>query len=101
MRTIVASLLVLVFCTASVTMAQEMDAKEKAAMQVKQATKSGLKSVSCAPECGFMVRSHDEKELSAIVIEHAKTHHNKTVTEKDVKAMMKSEEVPAAKSKEK
>lgn len=58
--------------------------------------KAVLKSVSCAPECGFMVRSHDEKELSAIVIEHSKKHHNKTVTEKEVKALMKAEaDVPA------
>lgn len=61
-----------------------------------KATKDGLKSVSCAPECGFMVRSHDEQELSAIVIEHAKKHHNKTVTEKDVKGMMKTEAVKPA-----
>ncbi len=55
--------------------------------------KHTLKSVSCDPACGFMIQSHDEKELCAIVIEHAKTHHNKMVTEKDVRGMMKSEHV--------
>jgi predicted small metal-binding protein len=60
-----------------------------------------LKSVSCAPECGFMVRSHDEKELSAIVIEHSKRQHNKTITEKEVKALMKTEAAMPAKPQEK
>jgi predicted small metal-binding protein len=75
----------------SAAMSQETAAKP--AMKAKEP----LKSVSCAPECGFMVRSHDEKELSAIVIDHAKKHHNKTVTEKDVMSMMKVEPEPAAK----
>jgi len=39
--------------------------------------------------CGFKVRSHDEKELTDIVIAHAKSAHNKDVTASDVKAMMK------------
>lgn len=60
-----------------------------------------LKSVSCDPECGFLVRSHDEKELSAIVIEHAKTHHDKVITEKDVKGIMKSEHVTVPEKKKK
>ena len=60
-----------------------------------------LKSVSCDPECGFMIRSHDEKELGAIVIEHAKTQHGKTITEKDVKGIMKSEHVTVPEKKKK
>jgi predicted small metal-binding protein len=60
-----------------------------------------LKSVSCAPDCGFMVRSHDEKELTAIVTEHAKKAHNKMITEKEVKAMMKTEADLPAKPQEK
>ena len=50
-----------------------------------------LYTVACDPECGFMVRSHSQKELTSIVIRHAKTMHNKKVTEKDVKGMMKTE----------
>jgi predicted small metal-binding protein len=48
-----------------------------------------LKKIECEPKCGFMVRSHDEKELTFIAMEHARTKHNMTVTEKDAKAMMK------------
>jgi predicted small metal-binding protein len=53
--------------------------------------KQPLKSVSCDPTCGFMVRSHDEKELTGIVIEHAKKAHNMNMTESQVKGMMKVE----------
>ena len=56
-----------------------------------------LYSVTCDPACGFMVRSHDQKELTSIVMRHAKTMHNKKVTDKDVKGMMKAEEAAAPK----
>lgn len=48
-----------------------------------------LKKIECDSTCGFMVRSHDEKEIVEIAMEHAKKSHNMTVTEKDVKAMIK------------
>ncbi|MBI5102108.1 MAG: DUF1059 domain-containing protein [Nitrospirae bacterium] len=48
-----------------------------------------LKKVECDPKCGFMVRSHDEKEIVDITTAHAKKSHNMTVTEADVKKMMK------------
>jgi predicted small metal-binding protein len=48
-----------------------------------------LKKVECDPKCGFMVRSPDEKEIIEIVIQHAKKSHSMTITEKDIKAMMK------------
>ena len=30
-----------------------------------------LKQIECEPKCGFLVRSHDEKELIRIGMEHA------------------------------
>ncbi len=48
-----------------------------------------LKKVECDPKCGFLVRSHDEKELVDVAIQHAKKAHSKDITEKDVKTMMK------------
>ena len=48
-----------------------------------------LKKVECGPKCGFMVRSHDEKEIIELAIQHAKKFHKMTITEKDVKAMVK------------
>ncbi len=48
-----------------------------------------LRKIECDPKCGFMVRSHDEKEIIAIAMDHAKKFHNETFAEKDVKAMIK------------
>jgi predicted small metal-binding protein len=39
-----------------------------------------------------MVSGHDKKEVVAVVIEHAKTHHNMVMTEKDVEGMVKTTE---------
>lgn len=55
-------------------------------------SKAAMYTVTCDPACGFMVRSHDQKEVVDITIKHAKRAHNKKVTEKDVKGMMKTEE---------
>jgi predicted small metal-binding protein len=48
-----------------------------------------LKKIECDSTCGFMVRSHDEKELIEIATQHAKKSHNMTVAEKDIKAKIK------------
>jgi predicted small metal-binding protein len=48
-----------------------------------------LKKIECDPTCGFMVRSHDEKELIDLVSRHAKNSHNMTVSEKDLREKMK------------
>ena len=87
--------LVLALSFSSLTFAQDA-AKKEGKLAPKKEMSQTMKSVSCDPDCGFMVRSHDEKELSSIVINHAKTAHNKTVTEADVKKMMKTE-APAKK----
>lgn len=48
-----------------------------------------LKKVECDPKCGFMIRSHDEKEIIELAMQHAKKSHNMTITEKEIKGMMK------------
>jgi predicted small metal-binding protein len=48
-----------------------------------------LKKIECDPKCGFLVRSHDEKEIVEIATQHAKKMHNMNITEKDAKDMMK------------
>ena len=63
----------------------------------KEMAMGPLKSVTCDPACGFMVRSHSEKELISMVKMHAKKVHNKTVTDKEIRAMMKTEEAAAPK----
>jgi predicted small metal-binding protein len=47
-----------------------------------------LKKVECDPKCGFLVQSHDEKEIVDIAVQHAQKSHNMKITEKDVKEMM-------------
>jgi len=49
-----------------------------------------LKSISCDPTCGFMVRSHNEKELIDIAKTHAVKAHKMKTSDKELKAMVKS-----------
>jgi predicted small metal-binding protein len=49
-----------------------------------------LKKIECEPTCGFMIRSHDEKELIDFVTQHAKKSHNMSVSEKDIRGKMKA-----------
>ncbi len=49
-----------------------------------------LKKIECDPTCGFMIRSHDEKELIDLVKLHAKKSHNMSVSEKDIRDKMKA-----------
>ena len=80
----------------TVLFGQEAAKKEVKKDEVKmEATttveKMGLKSVSCPPECGFMVRSHDEKEIISMTRSHAVSAHKKKLSEKEVRGMMKTE----------
>lgn len=49
-----------------------------------------LKEIECDPKCGFKIRSHDEKEVIEIAMQHAKKSHKMKISEKDLKGMMKS-----------
>jgi len=48
-----------------------------------------LKKIECDPKCGFLIRSHDEKEIIEIASRHAKNSHDMAVTEKDLRGMLK------------
>lgn len=94
-RTAFASLLVgvLALALSMPSFAQDAAKKEmKKEMKSEMHKGTMVMSVSCDPDCGFMVRSHDEKELISMVKDHAKKHHNKEVTDKDVMGMMKMED---------
>ena len=43
-----------------------------------------LKQIECPPECGFLVRSHDEKELINIAKTHAKDLHNMDMSNEEL-----------------
>ena len=90
------AVLVLAFALSSIAVAQEAPKKE-----MKKEEKHVYKSVTCDPQCGFMVRSHDEKELTEIVKMHAKKQHNMEMTDKDVQAKMKTEGMEMKKEEKK
>ena len=48
-----------------------------------------LKKIECDAECGFMVRSHDEKELVEVATQHVKKIHKMAASEKDMRAKIK------------
>ena len=95
----------LIFAFSTVTFSQEKEAvkaksdvkmemkkedlKKDETMKMKDEGMSPLMSLSCDPACGFRVTSHDESELLSITKIHAKTHHQKDMTDAEVKAMIK------------
>ena len=48
-----------------------------------------LQQVSCDPQCGFMIQSHDSFEITDDVKKHAKKAHGMDLSDADVKAKMK------------
>lgn len=56
------------------------------APQVKE--KKLLKQINCGPECGFMIRSHDEKEIIEITRKHVKQFHGMDMSEQEVRKDM-------------
>ncbi len=47
--------------------------------------KKQLKQIDCGPECGFLIRSHDEKEILDMTRKHVKQFHGMDMSEADVK----------------
>ena len=48
-----------------------------------------MKKIECPAPCNFSVKSHDEKEIVEMTMQHAKKIHNMSITEQDVKKMIK------------
>jgi predicted small metal-binding protein len=48
-----------------------------------------MKTIECPSPCNFSVKSHDEKEIVEMTMQHAKKIHNMAITEQDVKKMIK------------
>jgi predicted small metal-binding protein len=49
-----------------------------------------LKQISCDPECGFMIRSHDETEVVGMAKKHVKEKHNMDASNDMLKSKMKA-----------
>jgi predicted small metal-binding protein len=96
----------LLFVFSAVTFAQEKAAteqkenattqpmKDEGKMEMSKGDKmqGPLMSVTCDPACGFMVRSHNQKELISIVKKHAKQMHKMEMTDAQIKEKIKTEE---------
>jgi len=50
---------------------------------------SNLKQLECVPDCGFLVRSHDEVEIVNAGISHMTNVHKQNTTSNEVKALIK------------
>ncbi len=47
-----------------------------------------LQMVKCDPMCGFMVQSHDQKELINMVKDHTKNSHQMNISDSEVRERM-------------
>lgn len=94
--------IVLVVSFSSIVAAQEKAQKEGMKEKSAEMTKADkemkmgpLKSFACDASCGFMARSRDVKELTAMATKHMKAHHNMSPSEKEVRGMLKTEAEPS------
>jgi predicted small metal-binding protein len=55
-----------------------------------------LNRIECDPKCGFIVQSHDEKEVLEIARKHAKEKHHENVTDQQLRSMMTTDQQMAA-----
>ncbi|MDA8172990.1 MAG: DUF1059 domain-containing protein [Nitrospiraceae bacterium] len=51
----------------------------------KEKKQQQLKQIDCGPECGFLIRSHDEKEIIELTKKHVKQHHGMDMTDQEIK----------------
>ena len=49
-----------------------------------------LKRIECAPECGFIVQSHDEREVLSVARTHTYVAHGKDYSLADLRASLRS-----------
>ena len=48
-----------------------------------------MKKIECPAPCSFTVKSHDEKEIVELAMQHAQNKHNMKISEKELKGMIK------------
>jgi len=47
-----------------------------------------LKLIQCDDKCGFLLRSHDEKEVVELARVHMKNKHNMTLSDAEIRAKL-------------
>lgn len=94
--------ILLAFAFSAVSFAQEaakQEMKKEGKMEMKTEGKDAamkemgsMKSFSCDDQCGYMVRSRDGGEVMSAAKNHVKKHHKEmTMTDKQLKDMIKDE----------
>ena len=69
----------------------KMDGKKEQKMASK-GEMGAMKSFSCDDKCGFMVKSHDGKEVMSSAKSHVMKHHAEMkMSDKQIKEMIKEE----------
>ena len=48
-----------------------------------------MKKIECPAPCSFAVKSHDEKEIVELAMQHAQNKHHMKISEKELKGMIK------------
>jgi len=85
--------LMLTFSSIALTQDKQKESNNEGKVEMTKGDKEmgPVKSISCGAECGFMVKSRNEKELINFAKKHVKEIHDKKLTNKEVKEMIKTE----------
>ncbi len=84
-RSLVASV-----CTLALALAPLALRAEDKAKPAESKSAEPMYAVGCPSPCNFSVKSHDKAEVVAVIKEHAKSHHNMQMTDKEVEDMIKT-----------
>lgn len=86
---ILASALALAFTLPFATLraGEGMEKKEEAKSAAEG--KEPMYMVACPSPCSFSVKSHDKSEVAAVIMAHAKSHHNMVMSEQKAEEMIK------------
>lgn len=96
LKKLVVVLMVFTFTAAgfSVAVSQEHAKMPQSKPPAKtDATLGPLKSLSCGSPCDFAITSRDESEIVAVAKDHIKKHHNMSPSDKEIKEMIKPEQM--------
>jgi predicted small metal-binding protein len=77
-------------CTLALALAPLALRAEEKGKAEETKSKEPMYVVACPAPCDFSVKSHDKTEVVAVVKEHAKSHHNMQMTDKEVEDMIKT-----------
>src|SRR6516225_4109953 len=61
----------------------KMEKGEMSKGEMGKAEMGPLMSATCDPSCGWMMKSHDQKEIVEAMKKHAAKHHNMKMTDKE------------------